>query len=91
MRIGIGSKMEAFRWGVYLLAPVAISLYIMNPDNMDIFIQKHRFIVYPPEAQTPEEFERLESEFIEKREQRLQLQQIQQRKEQKQQQQQQKQ
>ena len=51
-----GGKLEIFKFGVYLMAPVFAVTYFQHPEVFQNFIVKRGYIVYPPEdPRKPEE------------------------------------
>ncbi|EAL68890.1 hypothetical protein DDB_G0276777 [Dictyostelium discoideum AX4] len=59
--------LELLKWGVYFGMPIIATIHVLDPDRLDNLIMKHQFVVYPPEAQTQEEFKKKELEYFEKR------------------------
>ncbi|KYQ89593.1 RING zinc finger-containing protein [Tieghemostelium lacteum] len=64
------TALEAFKSVVYIVMPITCTLYVMDDDRLDNLIKRYKFVVYPPEAQTHEEFARMEQEFFDAREKR---------------------
>ncbi|KAK5577933.1 hypothetical protein RB653_002881 [Dictyostelium firmibasis] len=70
--------LELLKWGVYFGMPIIATIHVLDPDRLDSLIMKHQYVVYPPEAQSQEEFKKKELEYIEKRNARKLLEQQQQ-------------
>lgn len=52
-----GYRLEAFKFGIYLLAPVGAVALWQDPDFYRAYIQKNRYVVYPKEnPERPEDY-----------------------------------
>jgi len=56
--------LEAFKIGVYLFLPAAITIYAMNPVNLERISERYKFVNYPVKEKNEKSLmERMEDEL----------------------------
>lgn len=52
--------LEVFKFGCYIAIPIFMTAaFVTNPDRLAAIIKNRAYVVYPPEAERPPNFEEL--------------------------------
>ena len=67
-----GLRLEAWKFGVYIIIPIAASIYFNNPETQRYWADYFQFLKYPanPNTNLKEQFEEMQRKAEEEREQR---------------------